>query len=110
MQKLNIPLDHISKGLAIELFAIIPDTIYEVSDAAENNEAKFQLVEGCFYQYKLSEGFYFEGSEVIEVSNFNSSEGRISPNFYVGTLSIPVLEKGIDKGILELEVQSIPLS
>ena len=107
MQKLKIELDHISKGLAVELFAIIPDTIYEITDAAENNEAKFQLLEGCFYQYKLTNGFCFQGSEVVEVSNFNLSEGRISPNFYVGTLSLPILEKGIEKGVLELEVQSV---
>ena len=107
MQKLRIQLDHISKGLAVELFAIIPDTIYEITDAAENNEAKFQLLEGCFYQYKLTNGFCFQGNEVVEVSNFNLSEGRISPNFYVGTLSLPILEKGIKKGVLELEVQSV---
>ncbi|MDB4225305.1 DUF2357 domain-containing protein [Flavobacteriaceae bacterium] len=107
MQKLKIELDHISKGLAVELFAIIPDTIYEITDAAENNEAKFQLLEGCFYQYKLTNGFCFQGNEVVEVSNFNLSEGRISPNFYVGTLSLPILEKGIEKGVLELEVQSV---
>mgnify|MGYP001004842029 CR=1 FL=1 len=42
----------------------------------------------------------FQGNEVVEVSNFNSSEGRISPNFYVGTLSLPILEKGIEKGVI----------
>ena len=52
MQKHKINLDHISKGLAIELFAIIPDTLFYVLDAAENNEAPYQIVEGCFYQYK----------------------------------------------------------
>ena len=107
MQKLKINLEAISKGLEIEIFPIISDTLFNVLDAAENNEAQFQLLEGCFYQYKLTNGFYFQENEVVEVSNFNSSEGRISPNFYVGTLSIPILEKGIDKGILELEVQSV---
>jgi predicted component of viral defense system (DUF524 family) len=107
MQKLKINLEDISKGLEIEIFPIISDTLFNVLDAAENNEAQFQLLEGCFYQYKLTNGFYFQENEVVEVSNFNSSEGRISPNFYVGTLSIPILEKGIDKGILELEVQSV---
>ena len=107
MQKLKISLDHISKGLSLELFAIIPDTIYESIGCAEHNEAKFQILEGCFYQYKLTNGFYFQGNEVVEVSNFNLSEGRISPNFYVGTLSLPILEKGIEKGVLELEVQSV---
>jgi predicted component of viral defense system (DUF524 family) len=110
MQKLKIHLDHISKGLVIELYAVIADTLFVLSDAAENNEAEHQIVEGCFYQYKLSNGFRLQANEVIEVSNFNTSEGRISPNFYVGTLSIPILEKGIEKGVFKLEVQSIKTS
>lgn len=110
MQKLKINLDNISKGLVIELFAIIPDTLYHVMDALENNEAQYQIVEGCFYQYKLTKEFSFQSSEVIEISNFNSSEGRISPNIYVGTLSIPVFENGIEKGLFKLEVQSVKTS
>ena len=110
MQKLKINLDDISKGLVIELFAIIPDTLFNVIDAAENNESQYQIVEGCFYQYKLTKGFFLKASEVIEVSNFNQSEGRISPNFYVGTLSIPVIENGIEKGLFNLEVQSVKTS
>jgi predicted component of viral defense system (DUF524 family) len=110
MQKLKIHLEHISKGLIIELHAVIPDTLYELDDAAENNESKYQIIEGCFYQYKLTSGFSFQANEVIEVSSFNSSEGRISPNFYVGTLSIPIIEKGIEKGTFKLEVQSVKTS
>ena len=110
MRKLKINLDNIYNGLAIELFAIIPDTLHDVVDAAENNEAQYQIIEGCFYQYKITNGFSLQSSEVVEVSNFNSSEGRISPNFYVGTLSIPVLENGMKKGLLKLEVQSVKTS
>ena len=110
MQKLKIHLEHISKGLIIELHAVIPDTLYELDDARENNESEYQIVEGCFYQYKLTSGFSFQANEVIEVSSFNSSEGRISPNFYVGTLSIPIIEKGIEKGTFKLEVQSVKTS
>jgi len=110
MQKLKINLDYISKGLVIELYAVITDTLFKLSDAAENNEAEHQIVEGCFYQYKLTGGFNLQASEVIEVSNFNSSEGRISPNFYVGTLSIPIFEKEIKKGVFKLEVQSVKTS
>jgi predicted component of viral defense system (DUF524 family) len=110
MQKLKINLDYISKGLVIELFAIIPDTLYDVADAVENNEAQYQIIEGCFYQFKLTKGFSLQSSEVIEVSNFNPSEGRISPNFYVGTLSIPILADSKEKGVFKLEVQSVKTS
>ena len=47
---------------------------------------------------------------MIEISRFNSSEGRISPNFYVGTLSIPVFKDDIEVGVFKLEVQSIKTS
>ncbi|PCH51454.1 MAG: hypothetical protein COC22_05355 [Flavobacteriaceae bacterium] len=110
MQKLKIHLDHISKGLILELYAVISDTVFKLADANENNEAEHQIVEGCFYQYQLTNGFSFQKSEVIEVSNFNTSEGRISPNFYVGTLSLPIYKDGIEKGIFKLEVQSVKTS
>ena len=110
MQKHNIPIDNISKELEIELFAIIPDTLFNVLDAAENNEAQYQIVEGCFYQFRLPTGYSLQASQVVEVSNFNASEGRISPNFYVGTLAIPILENGIEKGLFKLEVQSLKTS
>jgi predicted component of viral defense system (DUF524 family) len=110
MQKLKVNLDYITNGLDIELYAVTPGTLFHVIDAKENNEAEHQLIEGCFYQYKLKDGFSLKSSEVIEVSNFNVSEGRISPNFYVGTLSIPVFENGQEKGLLLLEVQSLKTS
>src|SRR5690606_29614649 len=84
------------------------DTIVEKLDAFENGEATFQIMEGCFYEYKIEEGFFLEASEIISQSNINKSSGRISPNIYVGTLSINVLEGVTNKkcGELKLEVQS----
>lgn len=111
MQKRNIPLNHIKEGLSINVFAVIKDTLFHVLDAQENNEAAFQIVEGCFYQYQLSDKSFSLGqNQIVEQSSFNCSEGRISPNIYVGTLSIPVLENGKEKGIFKLEVQSIKTS
>lgn len=110
MQKHNINLEHIAKGLSIDIVPIIADTLFKVADAAENNEAEYQLVEGCYYQYRLPKEYSLAKNEVVEVSNFNTSEGRISPNFYVGTLSIPILKNKNIIGILKLEVQSIKTS
>lgn len=110
MQKHKIHLDYIAKGLAIELYPVIADTLFQTFDAAENNEAEHQIVEGCFYQYKLSENYCLQGSAVIQVSNFNPSEGRISPNTYVGTLDIPILKDEKKCGVLKLEVRSIKTS
>jgi len=111
MQRHKVNLDHITKGLFIEIVANIADTFSIELDADQNNEAEHQIVEGCFYQYKLNlKDFSLQANQVVEVSNFNSSEGRISPNFYVGTLSIPVFEGGIEKGLFYLEVKSIKSS
>ena len=110
MQKRNIKLDHITKGVSIDIYAIIADTLFKVNDAAENNEAEYQLIEGCFYQYKLTTGYSLAKDVVVEISNFNPSEGRISPNTYVGTLAIPVLKNNTKVGELKLEVQSIKTS
>lgn len=110
MQKRNIKLEHIAKGLSIEIYAVITDTLLKVNDAAENNEAEYQLIEGCFYQYKLTDGYSLIKDVVVEVSSFNPSEGRISPNTYVGTLAIPILKNNTKIGELKLEVQSVKTS
>jgi predicted component of viral defense system (DUF524 family) len=110
MQKHKIKLDHITLGLSIDIYAVIADTLFKVNDAAENNEAEYQLIEGCFYQYKLTDGYSLAKDVVVEISNFNPSEGRISPNTYVGTLAIPILKNSNKIGELKLEVQSIKTS
>lgn len=111
MQKHKIHLGHIAEGLTLDLFAVVADTLYHPLDAAENNEAEYQIVEGCFYQYRLSNGYSLKSSHnVIEVSNFNPSEGRISPNTYVGTLQLFVFKDDVECGIFNLEVQSVKTS
>lgn len=84
----------------------------EESSAEENNEARYQLVEGCYYDYELSLPEYELGSvgeNIIQPRKRNSSYGTISPNIFVGTLSIPILlkESKTKVGEVKLEVQSI---
>lgn len=111
MQKRKIYLDHIVHGLHIEIYAVIPDTLFHITDAHANNEAEYQIVEGCFYQYKLSHNdYYIKSSVVIEQSTFNPCEGRISPNIFVGTLSLPIFKNEIEIAVFQLEVQSIKTS
>ncbi len=87
-------------------------TIIEKSDAIENGEATFQIKEGCFYEYKIDDGYSLETSEIISQSKVNHSSGRISPNIYVGTLPINILEfaTNIKCGEIKLEVQSVKTS
>lgn len=83
-------------------------TLEEKPDAFENGEAPYQIMEGCFYEYKITGGYCLEQSEIVSPSKFNDSSGRISPNIYVGTLNINVLNSDkIKCGQVKLEVQSV---
>ncbi|MFN8297066.1 MAG: DUF2357 domain-containing protein [Chitinophagales bacterium] len=88
------------------------ETIIVKEDAAENGEAQFQIKEGHFYEYKISEGYSICTSEIVSQSNINKSSGRIAPNIYVGTLSIDVLKTATQEkcGEVKLEVQSVKTS
>ncbi|MBK7439301.1 MAG: DUF2357 domain-containing protein [Saprospiraceae bacterium] len=85
------------------------ETIIEKADATENGEANVQIKEGNFYEYKISEGYFLQPSEIVSQSNISKSSGRISPNIYVGTLSIDVLKSDTKQkcGEIKLEVQSV---
>jgi predicted component of viral defense system (DUF524 family) len=101
-----------TRGIAtLTLYGEFPDeqTIFNISDAIENGEAEIQIIEGCFYEYKVSKGFCLDTSEIITRSKTNKSSGRLNPNIYVGTLSIDVLNFDSEEkcGELKLEVQSV---
>jgi len=108
--KKDIPVAVLNKTIELTLFgeASGKETIFERSDAFENGEATFQIMEGCFYEYKIDDRFYLQPSDIVSQSKINKSSGRISPNIYVGTLSIDVLEQDTNKkcGEIKLEVQS----
>jgi len=88
------------------------ETIIEKSDAFEFGEASVQIKEGYYYEYKLSEGFNLQSSEVVTQSKLNPSTGRIAPNIFVGTLSLDILDlrKNEKCGEVKLEVQSVKAS
>jgi len=84
------------------------ETLIEKSDALENGEAPFQIKEGCYYEYKITNGYSLSPSEIVSQSKVNNSSGRISPNIYVGTLCIDILDSDKKKcGEVKLEVQSV---
>ena len=105
-----IPITITNKIVELTIFGEASgETIFEVSDAVENGEATYQIIEGCFYEYKIENGFYLQPSEIVSQSKVNESSGRISPNIYVGTLSIDVFNSATKEkcGEVKLEVQSI---
>ena len=112
--KLTIPITTKNRTIELTLFGENPGSVTEViNDASENGEAVYQIREGCFYEYEITDGYHLEPSEIVSNSKTkNQSTGRISPNIYVGTLNIAVIESTENKKCSEvmLEVQSAKTS
>lgn len=111
--KLVIPVSVLNRNIELTIYGESGgETIVEKLDAIENGEAIFQIKEGCFYEYKIEDGFCLAASEIVSRSKFNLSAGRISPNIYVGTLVIDVLKADTQEkcGDIKLEVQSVKTS
>ncbi|WP_417591470.1 DUF2357 domain-containing protein [Owenweeksia hongkongensis] len=110
---ITIDLSRIAEGLQLEIFEINTNTLFDkIKDARENNEARYQLIEGCFYDYAFSKPEYQFGEvtdNIIQPHRKQNHLGTIAPNIFVGTLSLPVIKKGSDDILdyVELEVQSI---
>jgi len=109
---LNIPIYVQHKNVVLSLYGENSgETLIEINDAVENGEAPFQIKEGCYYEYKITNGFSLRPSEIVSQSKVNESSGRISPNIYVGTLTIDVLDaEKLKCGEVKLEVQSVKTS
>lgn len=108
--KLVIPVTTSEKKIVLTLYGENSSgTIIEQADAIENGEAPVQIMEGNFYEYKITDGFCLRSSEIVSLSNISKSSGRISPNIYVGTLCIDVLKTDTEQkcGEIKLEVQSV---
>jgi hypothetical protein len=109
---IKINLDHIQEGLVLQISENQEKTLFDASeDASDNNEAPYQLVEGCSYDFKFnSEYFAFDDSDkrIIKVHKQIPNAGTITPKIYVGTLSLPLisLSDRKERTQIQLEVQS----
>ena len=107
---ITIDLKDIKEDLCLYIDERKPESLFELEDAAEHNEARFQLMEGCFYDYTFSEKeFYFlkDKQQIVQPHSRNKHTGTLSPNIYVGTLSLPFYHESKEVGTIELEIQSI---
>ncbi len=109
--KLIIPILIPGRKIELTLYGTnSTESIIEKEDAMENGEAPIQIKEGHFYEYKIDDGYYLQPSEIVTIhqSNERRSSGRISPNIYVGTVSIDILKLDTEQKCTELrlEVQS----
>lgn len=110
---IEINLDSIKEGLRLYIDSRRADSLYDAeASASENNEARFQLVEGCFYDYQINDTDFIlldVGENIIQQHKRTPNLGTIAPNIFVGTLAIPILNRtSLDEhSTVELEVQSI---
>jgi len=104
----NINLDHIEEGLQLTIDAKVDNTLFVLSDAFENGEAKHQLVEGCTYDYELNDNRYtLAKSQTVQPHSRKNYLGTISPNIFVGTLTLPVFKENKKTGEVPVEVRSV---
>lgn len=107
---MKIELSHIKQGLVLEIEGN-EDQLFEISDedVMQFGEAKFQLMEGCSYEYQFSDDTikFKENSKkntIISYSKFGKHKGIINPNIYVGTHSLEIENSLV---LLPIEVRSI---
>jgi predicted component of viral defense system (DUF524 family) len=113
VSNIEINLDSIQEGLRLWVDARRPGTLFDAEEnASEHNEARFQLVEGYLYDFQISHPDFVlgdVGENIIQQHKRANNMGTIAPNIFVGTLSIPILNKDTLEEYykVELEVQSI---
>jgi predicted component of viral defense system (DUF524 family) len=113
LQSIEIKLDYVKEGLRLWIDARKPESLFDAETEAElHNEAQYQLVEGCLYDFLISDPKYSLGDigeNIVQLHKRNPNLGTIAPNIYVGTLSIPLLVKETQQECtkIDLEVQSI---
>ena len=113
LSKIEINLDSVQEGLKLWISSKREGTLFDgIETAIENNEARFQLIEGCSYDYMISDNQFILGDigeNIIQQHKLKSNIGGISPNIFVGTLEIPLMKKeNLEKcKSIDLEVQSV---
>lgn len=90
--------------------------LLEVEDAVDHGESRWQLQEGCTYEYELvaEDGKTYQFVCENEIVKFSHSPrhlnaGTFRTGIYVGSLTLPIKEiaSGFEVGKVCLEVQSI---
>ena len=108
LKSISIDLDYLHEGLKLFIDERKKNSLFVVDDATDNNEAKYQLVEGVFYDFEFNDkSYYFRKDQIVQPHSRNRHVGTISPNIYVGTLSLPVFHNEKEIGNINLEVQSV---
>ncbi len=110
LTSITIPLDHIEKDLSLTIDAKKTDTLFDVTTSDEEGECRYQLKEGCFYDYEFSiEKYSLKKTDYIQPHSRKQNLGVISPNIYVGSLTFEIFHADKLDQIynIKLEVQSV---
>ncbi|MCD4679892.1 MAG: hypothetical protein K8S00_05845, partial [Bacteroidales bacterium] len=108
LKSISIDLGYLEEELKLLIDERKKNSLFVVNDAADNNEAEHQLVEGFFYDFEFNDKNYcFKKDQIVQPHSRSKHIGTISPNIYVGTLSLPVFHNEKEIGIAYLEVQSV---
>lgn len=105
-----IQLDFIENGLTLTIDAKKTDSFFENKNAEQEGECRYQIKEGCFYDYEFSNPDYlFKKTDYIQPHSRKPHIGVISPNIYVGALTFEIIKKeeSYKPYKIKLEVQSI---
>lgn len=108
LKHIIIDLGHIEDKLELIIDAKSKNTLFKVPNASDYGEAEHQVVEGCYYDYELSdEMFTLIKSQIVQPHSRKKNLGVIAPNIFVGTLSLPIFKDEKEVGDIELEVRSV---
>jgi len=110
LESVIIYLDKIEKDLTLTIDAKKSNSLFDIENADQEGESRYQLKEGNFYDYEFSNPKYcFKKTDFIQPHSRNQHIGIISPNTYVGSLTFEILHKEeIDKTYkIKIEVQSV---
>lgn len=90
-------------------------TVMYPEAAAELGESPWQILEGCFYNYRFEKegtsfnGFQLRENVVVKKSHRRGrAEGRISPNIYVGSLPLEIIHAESQELIETIYLEVLP--
>ena len=110
LQSKHIDLNSISDGLELIIDERTANSLFDCEDASLKGEVRYQITEGCFYDYEFTDpAFYFSKTDFLQPNIRKPYMGIISPNIYVGTLTLQVFnsERPDWSGSVRLEVRSV---
>jgi len=110
LKTVTIDISQIANGLKLIIDELKENTFFDCEDALTKGEARYQMIEGCFYDYEFTDlTYYFVKTDYIQPNIRKPHMGVIAPNIYVGTLTLQISKKEEPEwtSFIRLEVQSI---